>query len=253
MSDIRLVVQSDDFGMEHAINEGVERAFSEGILTQASIMVACPWFLDAVRRAKEFSIPVGVHLTLTSEWDYYRWKPITRGGSLVRDDGTFSSTVPGARKRADLDEATNEFAAQVELLLSQGIEPCYFDCHMGVVHPPAYVEMCKRYDKPFIYPLGEVGFPFDSNWELSKVEDAIKEEALIDHISALGSGTHIVVTHVAVDSPALWRMRRRDHEDFEWAAVYRLSDLAAVKSPRVREVVESRGIELCSIADLTGR
>ena len=50
-SGIELVVQGDDFGMCHAVNTGVAEAFTNGILSQASTMVACPWFDEAAALA----------------------------------------------------------------------------------------------------------------------------------------------------------------------------------------------------------
>jgi hypothetical protein len=43
MSGTRLVIQADDFGMCHAVNEGIERTFLEGVLTQTTAMPPCPW------------------------------------------------------------------------------------------------------------------------------------------------------------------------------------------------------------------
>ena len=85
-SGIELVVQGDDFGMCHAVNTGVAEAFTNGILSQASTMVACPWFDEAAALAAEHDIPLGVHLTLTCEWDYLRWPPLTGGPSLAGPD-----------------------------------------------------------------------------------------------------------------------------------------------------------------------
>ena len=80
---IRLIVQADDFGMCHAVNEGVVEAFLDGILTQATMMVPCPWFAEAADLAHRHGIPVGMHSTLTCEWDAMRWRPLTRGRSLA--------------------------------------------------------------------------------------------------------------------------------------------------------------------------
>src|SRR5205085_11919649 len=85
---VKLVVQGDDFGMCHAVNEGTVEAFRNGVLTQASTMVPCPWFTEAADLAKQHGLPLGIHQTLTCERDYLRWRPLTDGPSLVRDDGT---------------------------------------------------------------------------------------------------------------------------------------------------------------------
>jgi chitin disaccharide deacetylase len=61
----RLIVNADDFGRSHSINEAAIRAHREGILTSASLMVNEPGFDEAVARAKENPrLGVGLHLTL---------------------------------------------------------------------------------------------------------------------------------------------------------------------------------------------
>jgi predicted glycoside hydrolase/deacetylase ChbG (UPF0249 family) len=249
--DIYLVVQSDDFGMCHAGNEGVDREFNDGVLTQASVMVACPWFPEAARLAKEHSIPVGVHLMLTAEWDYLRWGPLTAGRSLVGDDGRFPKTIEAVRERAQPDEMTEEFAAQVELFCANGLEPGYFDCHMGVVTPEPYVEMCRRYSKPFDYPIGEEAVGFDSIHMLSGRPSDEKIPYLLDRISNLEPGKHLIVSHCAVDSPELRAMTSDKAENAPWANEYRPSDLAALTSKEVRDAIDERGIKLASVADLS--
>src|SRR6266705_6008158 len=61
----RLIVNADDFGRSHSINEAVIRAHKEGILTSASLMVNEPAFEEAVELAKANpTLGVGLHLTL---------------------------------------------------------------------------------------------------------------------------------------------------------------------------------------------
>jgi chitin disaccharide deacetylase len=88
---IRLIVRGDDFGMCHAVNQGIKRAYTEGIVTMSSTMAPCPWFREAAEIAKETGIPLGAHQTLTCEWDYFRWRPLSLGGRLshVRSGGRY--------------------------------------------------------------------------------------------------------------------------------------------------------------------
>jgi hopanoid biosynthesis associated protein HpnK len=63
--DRRLVVTADDFGAAEAVNEAVEAAHSEGVLTAASLMVTGPAAADAVRRARQLpGLGVGLHVVL---------------------------------------------------------------------------------------------------------------------------------------------------------------------------------------------
>ena len=61
----RLIVNADDFGRSHSINQAVIRAHREGILTTASLMVNEGGFSEAVALARENpKLGVGLHLTL---------------------------------------------------------------------------------------------------------------------------------------------------------------------------------------------
>lgn len=61
----RLVITADDFGAASEVNDAVEAAHGNGVLTAASLMVAAPATADAVARAKRIpSLRVGLHLVL---------------------------------------------------------------------------------------------------------------------------------------------------------------------------------------------
>ena len=61
----RVIVHADDFGLHPALNEGVERAHQEGIVTSASLMPLGSAFEDALRRASAMpALDFGLHFTL---------------------------------------------------------------------------------------------------------------------------------------------------------------------------------------------
>jgi hopanoid biosynthesis associated protein HpnK len=60
-----LIVTADDFGLAREVNEAVEIAHVDGILTAASLMVGAPATDDAVARARRLpTLRVGLHLVL---------------------------------------------------------------------------------------------------------------------------------------------------------------------------------------------
>lgn len=62
-----MIVTSDDFGLSTSVNDAVERAHREGILTAASLMVAAPGTDDAIARARAMpSLGVGLHVVLVN-------------------------------------------------------------------------------------------------------------------------------------------------------------------------------------------
>ncbi|HYW03991.1 MAG TPA: hopanoid biosynthesis-associated protein HpnK [Gammaproteobacteria bacterium] len=61
-----MIVTADDFGLHEAVNQAVEQAAREGILTATSLMVGQPGSADAVERARRLpGLAVGLHLALT--------------------------------------------------------------------------------------------------------------------------------------------------------------------------------------------
>ncbi|MHB1513120.1 MAG: hopanoid biosynthesis-associated protein HpnK [Acidiferrobacter sp.] len=61
----RLIVTADDFGLSWAVNEAVERAARDGILTCASLMVGEEAAADAVARARRIpALRVGLHVVV---------------------------------------------------------------------------------------------------------------------------------------------------------------------------------------------
>ena len=61
----QLIITSDDFGLSSGVNQAVEKAWQDGILTCASIMPGAAAFDEAVDIARRNpGLQVGLHLTL---------------------------------------------------------------------------------------------------------------------------------------------------------------------------------------------
>jgi len=232
--------------MCHAVNEGIERSFTEGIVTTASTMAPCPWFEEAAKIAKEVGIPIGAHQTLTCEWDYFRWRPLTDGPSLAGADRTFWSSVELAKRRVRHDEVVRELLAQVDRFRSAGVSLDYLDHHMGSVVPAAYAEVSARTGVPFLYS-DEVRGQLVSVSELSPREAAGKKAWMLSYLRELVPGAHVLVSHPGVDSRELGSLTGPDSVPYRWAAEYRVSDLAVLTDPDVRELVNELGITLCPL------
>ena len=245
---VRLVVRGDDFGMCHAVNEGIQRAFTEGIVTTSSTMAPCPWFGEAVKITKDLGIPLGAHQTLTCEWDYFRWRPLTDGPSLGGPDGTFRPSVELARQHVRHEEVVSELLAQVERFRSAGITLHYLDHHMGSTLPAAYAEVSELTGVPFLYSE-EVRGQMASFSELSPRDAAGKKEWMLGYLRQLVPGSHLLVCHPAVESSELASLTGPDSVPYRWAAEYRLSDLAVLTDPDVRRLIDDLGIRLCSLRE----
>jgi len=249
----KLIINSDDFGMCHAVNEGIVRGFREGILTQASLMVPCPWFEEAVALAREHGIPVGVHFTATCEWDHYRWRPITPARSFTYADGTLPCSIAEIQEQADAAELEEEYAAQVQLVRARGIEPCHVDVHVSLIDPEPMARVIRRFGIRSRRVLGpgyeDCVFPFASNTSLTNDARRLemdKVEWLRRHIEGLGEGVHFVCCHLTARSP---EMRAVSSTRSPWAEDYRATDLDAILAPGLRELCDKRGIQLISLKD----
>jgi hopanoid biosynthesis associated protein HpnK len=90
----RLIVTADDFGAAEAVNDAVEEAHRNGILTAASLMVSGAAAADAVRRVRAMpSLRVGLHLVLV---DGRPVLPATSVPDLVDASGAFRTDMARA-------------------------------------------------------------------------------------------------------------------------------------------------------------
>src|SRR6218665_1262214 len=72
-----LILHVDDAGMSLDSNEGAIKAMTDGVANSVSVMMPCPWVPGFVSFLKQHPLTdAGLHLTLTSEWDNYRWGPL---------------------------------------------------------------------------------------------------------------------------------------------------------------------------------
>ena len=130
-----LIVNADDYGMCKAANEAVQELFLGGFLKSSTVMLPCP----AAKEAVQFSIdhpeyPIGVHITLTSEWEKYRWKPLTSGKSLVDEDGYMWHESDMVERNAKYKEIESEVRAQIDYAHRLGMKPSHIDNHMGSLY-----------------------------------------------------------------------------------------------------------------------
>lgn len=87
----RLIVTADDFGLSEAVNEAVETAHRDGILTATSLMVGESAARDAVARARRLpSLGVGLHLVVV---DGLSVLPPAEVPALVDKEGRFRNCL----------------------------------------------------------------------------------------------------------------------------------------------------------------
>ena len=139
----RLDVTADDFGLSPEINEAVEMAWRDGILTSASLMVGGPACADAVRRAKEMpGLRVGLHLVLA---DGPPVLPRNMLPALTREDGWLRDDLARLGMRLMVDpqarrQMRDEIRTQFEAFTSTGLTLDHVDAHRHYHLHPALAE-----------------------------------------------------------------------------------------------------------------
>lgn len=248
---IRLVVRIDDIGFNHASNLAMQRLNDEnGVVTAVSVLVNTPWLDQAVELlADNPHVSIGVHTCLNAEWKYYRWGPVLpaeRVPSLVDQWGNFFGTrVDMMNNNPSLDEIEAEIRAQIDLALAKGLKLSYLDHHMGAaVQTP---EMRERFEKIAAdYGLGISRYFGETARPVIYFEPAVtKTEFLLAEIDKLTEpGIYLLVVHPAVKTPELEALRDLNATGPKDMADHRQAELDALCDPRLRELLDRKGIEL---------
>lgn len=162
MSARLLVVNGDDFGLTPGVNRGIVEAFRRGVLTSASMFASARATDEAIALAASApGLGVGCHLTLV---DGVSVLPASRIPTLVGDDGMFRPTwrsfvMDCLLGRVSLADVEQELTAQVEKLMSAGIELTHLDSHKHVHAYPPVFEVVTRLAVRF--GVGTIRVPFE--------------------------------------------------------------------------------------------
>ncbi len=169
-----LVVNIDDLGLDVGSGEAFLELQKYGSVNSGSVMVPAPWFLQIVELQKtNANLNIGIHLTLTSEWQQYRWRPVSTSktsSGLIDSDGFFWKNRKLLRENLNIRDAEIELDAQIKMALNSGINLSHIDCHMGIGLIPElvefYLKLGVKYDLPVLIPRN-----IEETLLLYKIED----------------------------------------------------------------------------------
>lgn len=226
-----------------------------GSISSAALMPPCSWFpaIASYCRAHP-ELDMGVHTTLTCEWDTYRWAPLSTrdpASGLMDGEGYFHRSTQEAQRYAEPAAAQREIATQIERARAAGISLTHIDTHMGAVMHRAlvrgYVDLALRHHLvPMLPRVGESelrqrGISAEDALHLARWLAELESNGLplIDHIAgmplhdprdqldyakrlfdALPPGITVFILHPAEDTPELraiapdWPSRVANFETF---------------------------------------
>lgn len=178
MTGRQVVVHHDDLGASWSANMAFLELCEQGVVTCGSVMVPCPWFPHMAQLARENSeLDIGVHLTLTAEFDRFRWRPMTgtADNGMCDAEGFMWRRVADTRG-ADVAAVERELRAHIDAALDAGIDVTHLDAHMGTVWLPEFVEIYERLGADYRLPIFLPG-PTDSWVEPSAALNRATERA----------------------------------------------------------------------------
>jgi predicted glycoside hydrolase/deacetylase ChbG (UPF0249 family) len=233
-----IILHADDIGMCYEANASAQRALDKGLYRSAAAMVPCPWFNEmAAWCVAHPEHDVGLHLTLTSEWRYYRWSPVSppdRVKGLLDPLGYLYRDVPSVARSATAEEVATEIRAQVARARQLGIMPSHIDTHMGTLYSrpdytQAYLQLATSEQIPAMvidmtprnlakfraqgYPITDVILKVLADYPMPKLDDfhsvgpgksyEEKRQKFLDEVRALPPGLHEIIFHPSVETEGL--------------------------------------------------
>lgn len=262
----RLIIRADDMGAFRSANIACMDGYKKGVETCIEVMVVTPWFPEAARLLRENpGIDVGLHLTITSEWDNVKWRPLTHCPSLTDSNGYFlpmmfpNPAYPGLaiqENKWNIAEVEQEFRAQIEMALKNVPQISHLSGHMlSTGFDPEIVKMVRRLAKEYNLPaidradaMKEYNFSY-VGYEGDKNTSAEKEASFLKMLDKLEPGkNYMFLDHPALDNE---EMRTVGHIGYENVAVDRQGVTDLFTSPKVRQALKDKRIDLISYNDLT--
>jgi predicted glycoside hydrolase/deacetylase ChbG (UPF0249 family) len=266
-----VIIHADDIGMCQAALPALADLLDFGLLSSAAAMVPCSWFPQAAAFCRDHpEVDMGVHLTINSEWDTYRWGPISTrdpASGMLDDRGYFHSRTSATEQHADPQAVAVELQAQVARALQAGIDVTHVDAHMfAVAQPPflqSYVQVALDNRLPSLFlrvdeesPIAETitpehrslaarialqleerGIPIVDALVWMPLEDPSDHVAVAKKlIDELRPGLTVLLLHPAHDTPELRAMAP------DWPS--RVANYQAFMSHELRDYVRQSGVQV---------
>lgn len=228
-----LIVNADDFGQSHGINQGIITAYEQGIVTSASLMVRWPAAAEAAAYSQRHpDLSLGLHVDC---------------GEYAFRDGQWVS-VYDIVPMHDPSAVAEEVSRQLDTFrgLMGGKNPTHIDSHQHRhLREPLrtlLVEMARTLDVPLRHCASHIRYCGDfygQTAEGAPLPDILSVQGLTNILAQLQPGVTELACHpgVAYDLDTIYC-----HE--------RTEEMRVLCDARVRDSLASLNITLCSFQTL---
>ncbi len=262
-----IIIHADDAGVTHSVDRAIESAFRQGAISSSSILVTAPWFPEIAAFARTHpQYDFGVHLDLTAEWQYLRWRgaaPSDQIPSLLDPQGFLWRSTAAVAQHGDAAQVDRELRAQIERARDFGVPVTHLDTHMGAVFvTPAiakvYLKLGHDYHLPVLVRPIHPGDPaplralapliaHDPNVFLSDIVQLEKgplstfPQRYADAIRRAKPGTLTqIIIHPGIDSPELEAAMGTG----AYGATWRQTDYNTFTSPAMKALLQQDHVQL---------
>jgi chitin disaccharide deacetylase len=259
-----LIINADDLAMSHSENDASLTALDQKLVTSATVMVPAPWFGEVAAYARTHpDADLGLHLTLTAEWQTFRWGPVTPRTlvpSLVGPDGFFYSTTEEFARHAKVEEVETEVRAQIERAKSMGLDPTHLDAHMHALYAtPQLFAVLRKVARDYRLPIRmarneqvfrdllpyvdatDPPFPDAIFSPLGDVQPSAWKDYYLNVVKNLQPGVTELFVHLAHDDA---EMRAVTVNFTVWDAAWRQRDVDVISSPEFRKALADNHVIL---------
>ncbi|CAB1275633.1 hopanoid biosynthesis-associated protein HpnK [Candidatus Nitrosacidococcus tergens] len=166
----QLIITGDDFGLCSSVNEAIEQAHCQGILTTASLMMGEAGTQDAIYRAYRLStLKIGLHITVVDGTPVLPLQmiPDLVGENRCFRDQLFKSGIrfyflPKVRKQLE-----NEIRAQFEAFAATGLPLDHVNSHHHMHLHPTVLQIILKVGQEF--GVRAIRLPYEPIFTVSNI------------------------------------------------------------------------------------
>lgn len=255
---MKLLVQSDDYGITIGTARGTIRAIQDGPVRNTGLFANMPWAEEVTECISPYfeHIAFGIDLNMVNGPSVLGYSEVP---SLCHEDGIFLSikenraldNEENGNDHVNSEQVYREFRAQIERFIAiTGRLPDY-------VHPHAY--QTKKTEAVIRRLAQEYSIPY--SMDFSKLNDAV--------MPSMGWYTYGTMEQQLREDPLNYLLEDRTgylHHEYGWLITHcgeldsdtlhlpfnicRLRDLEAMTDPRMKQWIDHNGIELITFRDI---